>query len=206
MLMKSVIKKIMRKIKFFISHNFYVRSSLIGDDVIVGNRCKLYCVRVVGKVDIGENTSVYGPNTHILSKINSIKIGKFCSISHNVTLIEYSHNYKKPSSYYYHQNILGKSVEYDLVSKGPIIIGNDVWVGSGVTILGGVNVGNGAVIAANSVVTKDVSAYSIVAGNPAKHIKMRFSQDKIKYLEDLKWWDLSIDRLIEKEKFFTSEL
>lgn len=76
-------------------------------------------------------------------------------------------------------------------SKGDVIINNDVWIGRNATIMSGVTIGNGAVIAANSVVTKDVLAYSIVAGNPARVVKMRFTEDQIKKIEELKWWDWS---------------
>ena len=76
-------------------------------------------------------------------------------------------------------------------TNGCVNIGHDVWIGTGVTILSGVSVGNGAVIGCNSTVTKDVPAYSIYAGNPAKLIKYRFDEVMIKDLLDLRWWNLS---------------
>jgi hypothetical protein len=78
-------------------------------------------------------------------------------------------------------------------SKGDITIGNDVWIGLNCTILDGITIGNGAVIAAGSVVTKNVEPYSIVGGNPAKLIKYRFSPELIKRIEDLKFWDMPIE-------------
>jgi len=73
--------------------------------------------------------------------------------------------------------------------KGDTVIGNDVWIGLDATIMPGVNVGDGAIIGAKSIVTKDVDPYTIVGGNPAKEIKKRFSESKIKELLQIKWWD-----------------
>ena len=74
-------------------------------------------------------------------------------------------------------------------SKKDVVIGNDVWIAHGSTILSGVHIGNGSVIGANAVVTKDVEPYSIVGGNPAKLIKKRFDEETIKKLEDIQWWN-----------------
>jgi acetyltransferase-like isoleucine patch superfamily enzyme len=74
-------------------------------------------------------------------------------------------------------------------SKGDIIIGNDIWIGDNVTIMSGVKIGDGAVIAANSHVVKDVEPYSITGGNPAKLIKYRFTPEQIEKLLEIKWWD-----------------
>jgi virginiamycin A acetyltransferase len=72
-----------------------------------------------------------------------------------------------------------------------VVIGNDVWIGHNVIIVGNVTIGNGAVLAAGSVVTKDVSAYTIVGGVPAKEIRKRFSKKIIDEIEVLQWWNLS---------------
>ncbi|MGL9729055.1 virginiamycin A acetyltransferase [Enterococcus sp. DIV0756] len=74
-------------------------------------------------------------------------------------------------------------------NKGDIIIGNDVWIGYEATILSGVTIGDGAIIGAKAVVTKDVPAYSVVGGVPAKKIKHRFDSETIQKLQQLKWWD-----------------
>ena len=74
-------------------------------------------------------------------------------------------------------------------------IGNDVWIGYGAVVLNGVNIGDGAVVAAGAIVTKDVAPYSIVGGNPAKTIRMRFSDDIIEQLLKIKWWDYGADIL-----------
>lgn len=75
-------------------------------------------------------------------------------------------------------------------TKGDVEIKNDVWIGAGCTIMSGVTIGNGSVLAAGSMVTKDVPAYSIVGGNPAKILRYRFSDEMIRELLDLAWWDL----------------
>ena len=80
-------------------------------------------------------------------------------------------------------------------TKGDVIIGNDVWIAANVTIMSGIKIGDGAVIANNSHVVKDVEPYSLVGGNPARHIKYRFpSEDIIKLLE-VKWWDWDEDKI-----------
>lgn len=160
-------------------------------------------VRIAGKVNIGERSSVFGPNTQIYSRLNPIIIGKYCSIARGTTLQEYNHNTTSLSTYMINSKIFKKEFSLDIFSKGPIIIGNDVWIGAHVIILSGVNIGNGAIIAANSTVISDVEPYSIVAGSPAKKIKMRFNEDIIKELENLKWWDKDIEWLIKNHDLFS---
>lgn len=80
-------------------------------------------------------------------------------------------------------------------NKGNINISNDVWIGYNATIMAGVTIGDGAVIAANSTVIKDVEPYSIVGGNPAKEIKKRFSKETISKLLALKWWTWDIEKI-----------
>lgn len=184
----------------------YVNSSYLGRDVEIGKKCKIFKASIDGRVNIGDRTSIYGPNTAILSKVNSISIGRYCSIASNVLVINYSHNTKRPSTYYFSQNIFGGNVSDDVVSKGDISIGNDVWIGAGSVILGGVSIGDGAVIGANSVVNHSVPPYAIVAGNPATVVKYRFSEEKIRLLLDMRWWDKSEEELINMKDFFLKDL
>ena len=79
--------------------------------------------------------------------------------------------------------------------KGDIIVGNDVWIGAKSTIMSGVKIGDGSIVGAGSTVTKDVPPYSIVAGNPAKFIKFRFTEEQIKSLLQISWWDWTEDRI-----------
>ena len=80
--------------------------------------------------------------------------------------------------------------------KGDTVIGNDVWIGRESIIMPGVKIGDGAIIAAYSVVTKDVEPYSVVGGNPARFIKKRFNDELIELLLEFKWWDLSPEKLV----------
>lgn len=124
-----------------------------------------------------------------------LEIGNYCSISgHILVYLGGNHHYEWATQYpfgHIHQstfdNVSGDGHPW---SKGNVIIGNDVWIGTYATIHSGVTIGDGAVITSNSVITKDVEPYSIVGGNPAKRIKYRFDEDiRNKFLE-YKWWEL----------------
>ena len=85
-------------------------------------------------------------------------------------------------------------------TKGDVVIGNDVWIGSGATIMSGIHIGDGAVVSANACVVKDVPPYHIVGGNPSKSLKQRFEDDIVEILLRLNWWDLPLEdiKLINK--------
>jgi virginiamycin A acetyltransferase len=83
----------------------------------------------------------------------------------------------------------------DMPLKGDTIIGNDVWIGQNATIMPGVKVGDGVIIAANSVVAKDIPAYHIAGGNPVRIIKKRFDDELIHHLLNIKWWDWPIEKI-----------
>lgn len=89
--------------------------------------------------------------------------------------------------------------------KKKTVIGSDVWIGTNVTILNGVKIGDGSVIGANTIVTKDVPPYSIVVGNPGKIVKFRFDEKQIEELLRLKWWELPKDILIKNFDLFKSK-
>lgn len=135
-------------------------------------------------------------------KINNTTIGKFCSIAQNVKMGLGIHpiNFISTSPLFYTPNnplkyILSKNKVFN--EHEPIIIGNDVWIGTNVTILDGVKIGDGAIIGAHSLVTKDIAPYTIVGGIPAKELKKRFSPEVVEELLDIKWWDYSIEKLKE---------
>lgn len=95
----------------------------------------------------------------------------------------------------------------DLPLKGDTVIGNDVWIGQNVTVMPGVHIGNGAVIAANSTVVKDIPAYHVAGGNPCQVIRQRFDDEMIEYLEALKWWDWDAERIFKNlEALCSSDL
>ena len=129
-------------------------------------------------------------------ELPKIKIGKYCSIASNCyftlsqNLLNRFTTTVSPEGMHLFSHGKGNRSSF---SKGDIVIGNDVWIGLNSTILDGITIGNGAVIAAGSVVTKNVEPYSIVGGNPAKLIKYRFSSELIKRIEDLKFWDMPME-------------
>lgn len=127
---------------------------------------------------------------------SKLTIGSFCSIADNVEIfLGGNHRYDFISTYPFKAK--GWGGNDNVYSNGDVIIGSDVWIGSGAKIMSGIEIGDGAIIAAFSVVTKDIAPYSIVGGNPAKLIKKRFSDEKIKRMLEVCWWDWP-DDLIKK--------
>ena len=122
-------------------------------------------------------------------------IGKFCAIARGVAFIMNGANHRMNSVTTYPFNIMGGGWEKctpsleDLPLKGDTVVGNDVWIGQNVTVMPGVHIGDGAIIAANSVVAKDVSAYRVAGGNPCRVLRERFDRALTDYLLELKWWD-----------------
>lgn len=139
--------------------------------------------------DIGHGT--YGcPKVYDEGEGKTLNIGAYCSIAPNVTIFLGSEHRVDWVSTYPFSIFLEEAqhIKGHPRSKGDVIIGNDVWICEGATILSGVTIGNGAVVGNNAVVAKDVEPYSIVAGNPAKHLKYRFDEAVISRLEATKWW------------------
>ena len=128
-------------------------------------------------------------------------IGKFCAIAKDVTFMMNGANHQSTGFSTYPFFIFGNGWEKsapqpgDLPFKGNTEIGNDVWIGYNATIMPGVKIGNGAIIASKSVVTNDVPAYAVVGGNPAKIIKQRFDDKTIDALLSIAWWDWSNDKI-----------
>jgi len=107
-----------------------------------------------------------------------------------------------PVFYAGRDSVRTKFAEHVLVSPDPVNIGNDVWIGSAAILLSGISVGDGAVVGAGSVVTKDVPPYAIVAGNPAKLIRYRFDNETIKKIMEIKWWNFTDEQLLRMGKCF----
>lgn len=137
-------------------------------------------------------------------------IGKFCMIASDVTFIMNgaAHLVEAVSAYPFaifggawSKAMDGKTYP----NKGNTVIGNDVWIGYKATIMAGVQIGDGAIIGTNATVTKDVPPYTVVGGNPAKIIKQRFSDEKIKELLEIKWWDWDIERITANIEYLTGE-
>ena len=211
MVLKNLLKNIMFSIKWRkLNVKVSFSSKIAYTSIVEGyNRFAPQC-RFDGKLGkhsyIGENSYVSG------------KVGRFCSIGDNVRVLSATHPVcsfvsTHPSFYStreqsgttftdrqkFDEFILAPSKEYIGVD-----IGNDVWIGSNVVIMGGINVGDGAIIAAGAVVTKDVEPYSIVGGNPARHIKYRFEEDVVKWLLISKWWEQTDIWLKKNAEHFAS--
>lgn len=157
------------------------------------------------KIKVGRAS--YGDISIVAFNNNSqIQIGNYCSIAQNVTLIvDAEHFINKISTYPFKVKLL-RSLEFEAGSKGDIVIDDDVWIGYAATIMSGIHIGQGAIIAAGSVVTKDVPPYAIVAGIPAKVIKYRFSVDVIKELVKVDYSKLTKDMVKEHVNVLYSEL
>lgn len=127
------------------------------------------------------------------NSICNTEIGAFCSIASFCSIGGGDHDYSRVSTspiFEIGKNVFGISFgSLPKAQQKQVLIGNDVWIGEKVFIKPGISIGNGAVIGAHSVVTKDVPPYAIVAGVPARIIKYRFSNDVIEKLEQIKWWE-----------------
>lgn len=137
-------------------------------------------------------------------------IGRFCMIASGVTFIMNGANHLTHAISSYPFAIFGhdwqnamEGKEYPV--KGDTVIGNDVWIGYNATIMPGIHIGDGAVIAANATVVKDVAPYTIAGGNPARELRKRFSADKINRLLELQWWNWDIEKITRNVKNLTSD-
>jgi acetyltransferase-like isoleucine patch superfamily enzyme len=122
---------------------------------------------------------------------DNVVVGKYCSVAAGCTvLLDGNHNIKSFSSFPFKEIFGWNECPKNNWGKKTPTIGNDVWIGNNVTIYSGADIGDGAAIAGNSIVTKSVPPYAVVAGNPARIIKYRFNPCQVQDLLRLKWWDL----------------
>lgn len=134
---------------------------------------------------------------------DKLVMGKFCALARGVKFIMNGANHKVSGFSTFPFYIFGQGWEAvmpqpgDLPFKGDTVVGNDVWVGYDALVMPGVKIGDGAIVAARSVVTKDVPPYSVVGGNPASFIKQRFSDEVVAELLAIRWWDWPV-KLITK--------
>lgn len=159
--------------------------------------------------------AVIGAHTYIAANtdVENAEIGKYCSIADHcrIGMSGHSLNYLSTSPIFtqtvnaLQERWIEKDVFEHKYEEERVYLGNDVWVGSHVLINGGVHVGNGACIAAGAVVVKDVPPYAIVGGVPAKVIRYRFSPEVIEKLEDIRWWDMPVEKLKEHIHLFQKE-
>lgn len=133
-----------------------------------------------------------------------LHIGRYCAIGENVRVITSNHETEAPClSFLLQSKVLGRR---RVAERRGVAIGHDVWIGDGVTILPGVSVGNGAVIAAGALVTRKVPPYAIVGGCPARIIRMRCSEESVRFLEQLQWWLWDDETLQRNRDFFELDL
>jgi virginiamycin A acetyltransferase len=146
--------------------------------------------------------------------LDSLIIGKFVQIAHGVRFITSSANHKMNGfSTYPFKNFMmtSNTANEDIIAmfqesqnKGDTIVGNDVWIGFEATIMPGVKIGDGVIIGAKSVVTKDIKPYSIVGGNPARVLRKQFDDKTINALLGIKWWDWKIEKIEKNIDIITS--
>lgn len=164
-------------------------------NTLLGNYCVIFENTILINSSIGNHSYVQRN-----ARIVNAHVGKFCSIAADVSIGPGLHKMDAASthpSFYLKNTPLKKTFsKTDMIIPGKLTkIGSDVWIGEKAILLDGIKVGNGAIIAAGSVITKDVEDYSIVGGIPAKHIRFRFEDQVIKKLLKVEWWNQSEDWL-----------
>ncbi|HJC91727.1 MAG TPA: CatB-related O-acetyltransferase [Candidatus Mediterraneibacter excrementigallinarum] len=175
----------------------YLKSVITDQNIIVGDYT-MYNDFVNDPRQFEKNNVLY----HYPINHDRLKIGKFCSIACGARFLFNSANHTMNSLSTYPFPIFFEEWGLDVKditsawdNKGDIVIGNDVWIGYEAVIMAGVTIGDGAIIGARAVVTKDVPPYTIVGGVPAKQIRKRFSDETISELLNLKWWDWPIEKI-----------
>lgn len=158
-----------------------------------------------GALSIGSGT--YGrPRVNVYPGDTSrVVIGNYCSIAGEVEFTPGGgHRTDWVTTYPMRLLAGGNRTDQDVTSKGDILVGSDVWIGRGAHILSGVTIGNGAVIGARAIVTRPVRPYAIVAGNPAREIRRRFTDSDIDRLEQIRWWDWPLDHIVAEASLLES--
>ncbi|OEF04578.1 CatB-related O-acetyltransferase [Vibrio genomosp. F10] len=183
-----------------------LNSSIASNAQVSNSTLKMYA-RVKDYAELRD--SYLGDYSYISQRtmVNRARIGKYTSISSGCSIGLWEHNTSVTTHSFYLFEHSGEFVsgykDYDKDSV-ETFIGNDVWVGASAIILKGVKVGDGSIIGAGAVVTKDVPEYSIVVGNPARVLKYRFQKDEIEWFKRLKWWDFDrekIQELVDNDAF-----
>ena len=178
-------------------HTVYLKNVVSNPNIIVGDYT-MYNDFATDPAKFEKNNVLY----HYPINNDKLIIGSFCSIACGAKFLFTSANHAKKSLSTYPFPIFFEEWDLDKNdirsawdNKGDTVIGNDVWIGYEAIILSGVHIGDGAIVGARSVVTKDVPPYTVVGGVPAKKIKMRFDQDTIDKLLRMKWWDWPFDKI-----------
>lgn len=167
------------------------------ENVLISDGCSI----TGSSVKIGRGTNIM----HNCEIVGPVQIGRYCAVARNSLFQGRNHSMKQVAVQAgLYSRLLNDRFKY--VYKDGITIGNDVWVASRAILVPGVNIGDGAVIGAGSVVTKDVEPYSLVAGAPAIHKKYRFSDHIRKQLLEIKWWNWTEEKIQRNKQFFVTDL
>jgi virginiamycin A acetyltransferase len=173
-----------------------------------------------GNVSVAKNAHV-GPDSKVTGTValdryvnltadvefigGEISVGGFTPVGRRTSFQAIDHSTHRPSTQWkFYAEVLDEELE--MVSKGPIQVGSDVWIGMDATVLSGVEIGHGAVVGAGAIVTEDVEPYAIVAGVPAEHKGWRFDERIREQLLDVAWWEWDEDRMRQNKGFFTTDL
>ncbi|MBU1667015.1 CatB-related O-acetyltransferase [bacterium] len=176
----------MRLFEYILLQYRYKKNKIFVNSLDVSIKAKLGLEVSVGKNSMIDAHTDIGNYTYIGKNCNITKstIGKYCSIANNVSIGQGEHTLNKVStSSLFYEN------KYEELTKEPCVIQNDVWIGTDSIILRGVTIGNGAVVGANSVVTKDIPPFAIVAGSPARILRYRFDSEKQYKILETQWWE-----------------
>ena len=174
----------------------YLKEAVQGPNIEVGD-FTIYNDFVHDPRDFQKNNVLY----HYPVNGDKLTVGKFCSIACGAKFLMTSANHAMGSlstyvwPIFYEEWGHGMEVTEAWDKRGDIVIGNDVWIGYEAVILSGVTIGDGAIVGARSVVTRDVPPYTIVGGVPARPIRRRFGQETIDALLELRWWDWPLEKL-----------
>ena len=174
----------------------YLKNAVQNPNIEVGD-FTIYNDIVHDPRDFQRNNVLY----HYPNNGDRLTIGRFCSIACGTRFLMNSANHAMGSlstyvfPIFYEEWGHGMNVTTAWNHRGNIVVGNDVWIGYEAVILSGVTIGDGAIVAARSVVTKDVPPYTIVGGAPARPIRLRFGQEVIDTLLELRWWDWPLEKL-----------
>lgn len=184
----------------------FIHPSATLRDVVVGSRCEILQNSAVEYSTLGD-ASYIGPNCMVGDAV----IGKFCAIAASVRIGAPNHPMDRPSLHrftycpeYYSAGVTRDAGFFADPHADRVTIGNDVWMGHGVIVLPGVTVGDGAVLAAGAVVTKDVQPYTIVGGVPAKPIRERLPAEIAARLQRMAWWNWDFQTIMARLEDFQS--
>lgn len=167
-------------------------------------------VRVVHTANINPETPIsIGRGTTIhqrcaLKGQAPIFVGRYCEFAEGTHVVSSNHAVHRASTHATQQYNVGLEDVWD--TRGPVRIGHNVWLGDNAMVLAGVQIGNGAIVGAGAVVTRDVEPFTIVGGVPAVPIRKRFSDAVIRELEKAAWWDWTDDEMRERREFFEADL